>query len=87
MWPHMIPFIPTLNIHSNTSYNLVKTNYLKKTAYISAFFITGSGLSLILILKPLYITVINTNVTRPLSNNTKKPLNLFFYLFNIKGTY
>jgi hypothetical protein len=60
---------------------------LEKTAYISAFLATNSGLSLILLLKPLYITVINTNATKPLSNSTKEPLNLFFYLFNAKKTY
>jgi hypothetical protein len=59
----------------------------EKTAYISVFFATGSGLSLVLILKPLYITVINANVTRPLNNSTKEPLNLFLCLFNIKETY
>jgi hypothetical protein len=57
---------------------------LKKTAYISVFLVTSSSLSLILILKPLYITVINTNATKPLNNSTKEPLNLFFYLFNTK---
>jgi hypothetical protein len=60
---------------------------LKKTAYISVSFVTSFGLSLILILKPLYITVINTNVTKPLNNNTKELLNLFFCLFNAKKTY
>jgi hypothetical protein len=60
---------------------------LEKTAYISVFFATGSGLSLVLILKPLYITVTNTNVTRPLNNSTKEPLNLFFCLFNAKEIY
>jgi hypothetical protein len=44
----------------------------------------SSGLSLVLILKPLYITVININATRPLSNNTKKPLNLFFVYLILK---
>jgi hypothetical protein len=60
---------------------------LKKTAYISAFLVTSSGLNLVLILKPLYITVINTNVTRPLSNSIKELLNLFLCLFNVKETY
>jgi hypothetical protein len=49
----------------------------KKPAYISAFFITNSGLNLILTLKPLYITVINTNEIRPLNNSTKKNLKPF----------
>jgi hypothetical protein len=35
-----------------------------------------SGLSLVLIVKPLYITVININITRPLNNSTKEHLNL-----------
>jgi hypothetical protein len=48
---------------------------------------TSFGLSLVLILKPLYITVTDVNVTRPLNNGTKEPLNLFFCLFNIKETY
>jgi hypothetical protein len=48
---------------------------------------TGFGLNLMLILKPLYITVINTNVIRLLSNNTKEPLNLFLCLFNTKEIY
>jgi hypothetical protein len=59
----------------------------EKTAYISVSFTTGSGLSLILILKPLYITVTDTNATRPLNNSTKELLNLFLYLFNAKETY
>jgi hypothetical protein len=59
----------------------------EKTAYTSVFLITSSGLSLVLILKPLYIIVTDANVTKPLNNSTKKPLNLFFYLFNIKKTY
>jgi hypothetical protein len=59
----------------------------EKTAYTSVFLTTGSGLSLILILKPLYITVTDANVTRPLNNNTKEPLNLFLCLFNAKETY
>jgi hypothetical protein len=65
----------------------LKLAILEKTAYISAFLITGFSLSLVLILKLLYITIINTNVIRPLSNSTKKPLNLFFCLFNVKKTY
>jgi hypothetical protein len=48
---------------------------------------TSSGLSLILILKPLYVIVIDANVTRPLNNSTKEPLNLFLCLFNTKKTY
>jgi hypothetical protein len=40
-----------------------------------------------LILKPLYVTVINTNVIKPLNNSTKEPLNLFLCLFNAKETY
>jgi hypothetical protein len=48
---------------------------------------TDSGLSLVLILKPLYTTVININATKPLNNNTKEPLNLFFCLFNTKKIY
>jgi hypothetical protein len=59
----------------------------EKTAYISAFLATGSGLNLVLTLKPLYITVINTNVIRPLNNSIKEPLNLFLCLFNAKKTY
>jgi hypothetical protein len=38
---------------------------------------TSSGLSLALILKPLYIIIINTNATKALSNNTKKTLKPF----------
>jgi hypothetical protein len=60
---------------------------LGKTAYTSASFTTGSGLNLALILKHLYVTVIDTNVIRPLSNSTKEPLNLFLCLFNAKETY
>jgi hypothetical protein len=60
---------------------------LEKTAYISVFLATGFGLSLVLILKPLYVTVTNANATRPLNNSTKKPLNLFLCLFNVKETY
>jgi hypothetical protein len=60
---------------------------LEKTAYISAFLVTGFSLNLILTLKPLYITVININAIKPLNNSTKKPLNLFLCLFNAKETY
>jgi hypothetical protein len=60
---------------------------LEKTAFISVFSATDSGLNLALILKPLYVTVINTNIIRPLSNSTKEPLNLFLCLFNVKKTY
>jgi hypothetical protein len=59
----------------------------EKTVYISAFLVTGFGLNLILTLKPLYATVINVNVIRPLNNSTKEPLNLFLCLFNAKETY
>jgi hypothetical protein len=59
----------------------------EKTAYISVFLTTGSDLSLVLILKPLYATVTDINATRPLNNGTKKPLNLFFCLFNVRKTY
>jgi hypothetical protein len=52
----------------------------EKTAYISAFFATGFSLNLALILKLLYITIINTNVIKPLNNSTKELLNLFFLL-------
>jgi hypothetical protein len=48
---------------------------------------TGFSLSLVLILKPLYTTVTDANVTRPLNNSTKEPLNLFFCLFNAGETY
>jgi hypothetical protein len=48
---------------------------------------TSSSLSLVLILKPLYATVIDTNVIRPLNNSTKELLNLFHCLFNVKETY
>jgi hypothetical protein len=65
----------------------LKLATLEKTAYTSVFLITSSGLSLVLILKPLYITVINANITRPLNNSTKEPLNLFLCLFNVKKTY
>jgi hypothetical protein len=60
---------------------------LEKTAFISVSFATGSGLSLVLILKPLYVTVTDANVTKPLNNSTKEPLNLFLCLFNVKKTY
>jgi hypothetical protein len=60
---------------------------LEKTAYISVSLATGFSLSLVLILKPLYITVTDVNVTRSLNNSTKKPLNLFLCLFNVKETY
>jgi hypothetical protein len=59
----------------------------EKTAYISVFLATGFSLSLVLILKPLYVTVTNINTTKPLNNNTKELLNLFLYLFNVKKTY
>jgi hypothetical protein len=65
----------------------LKLTILKKTAYISTSLTTDSGLNLTLILKPLYITVINTNVIRPLNNSTKELLNLFFCLFNARKTY
>jgi hypothetical protein len=65
----------------------LKLATLEKTAYISVFSATSSGLNLILTLKPLYTTVINTNVIRPLSNSTKELLNLFLCLFNVKETY
>jgi hypothetical protein len=65
----------------------LKLATLEKTAYISASLTTDSDLNLALILKPLYVTVINTNVIRPLSNSTKEPLNLFLCLFNVKKIY
>jgi hypothetical protein len=65
----------------------LKLAILEKTAYTSVFFVTGFGLSLVLILKPLYVTVTNINVTKPLNNSIKEPLNLFFCLFNAKETY
>jgi hypothetical protein len=65
----------------------LKLAILKKTAYTNVSLVTSSGLNLALILKLLYITVIDTNVIRLLSNNTKEPLNLFFCLFNAKETY
>jgi hypothetical protein len=60
---------------------------LEKTAFISVSFATDSSLNLALILKLLYITIINTNIIRSLSNSTKEPLNLFFCLFNAKEIY
>jgi hypothetical protein len=54
-----------------------KLAILKKTTYISVFLATSSSLSLILILKPWYITVINVNVIRPLNNSTKKTFKPF----------
>jgi hypothetical protein len=65
----------------------LKLAILEKTVYTSVFSVTGSDLSLILILKPLYVTVTNINTTRPLNNNTKELLNLFLCLFNAKETY
>jgi hypothetical protein len=65
----------------------LKLTTLEKTAYINVSLVTSSGLSLILILKPLYITVTDANVTKPLNNSTKEPLNLFLCLFNAKKTY
>jgi hypothetical protein len=59
----------------------------EKTAYISVSLATGSGLSLVLILEPLYATVTDANATRPLNNGTKEPLNLFLCLFNAEETY
>jgi hypothetical protein len=59
----------------------------KKTAYTSVSLVTNSGLSLVLILKPLYVTVTDANVTRPLNNSIKEPLNLFLCLFNAKKIY
>jgi hypothetical protein len=60
---------------------------LEKTAYTSVFFATSSGLSLVLILKPLYVTVTDINITKPLNNSTKELLNLFLCLFNVRETY
>jgi hypothetical protein len=65
----------------------LKLAILKKTAYISVSLTTSSGLSLVLILKPLYVTVTDINATKPLNNSTKEPLNLFLCLFNAKKTY
>jgi hypothetical protein len=64
-----------------------KLAILGKTAFTSAFPATGSGLNLALILEPLYATVIDANVIRPLSNGTKELLNLFLCLFNAGETY
>jgi hypothetical protein len=65
----------------------LKLATLEKTAYTSVFFATGFSLSLILILKPLYVTVTDINVIKPLNNSTKKLLNLFLCLFNAKKIY
>jgi hypothetical protein len=65
----------------------LKLAILEKTAYTSVSLATGFGLSLVLILKPLYITVTDTNVIRPLNNGIKEPLNLFFCLFNARKIY
>jgi hypothetical protein len=65
----------------------LKLAILEKTAFISVFLVTGSDLNLALILKPLYVTVIDVNVIRPLSNSTKELLNLFLCLFNAGKTY
>jgi hypothetical protein len=65
----------------------LKLAILEKTAYTSVFLATGSGLSLVLILEPLYATVTDANATRPLNNGTKEPLNLFLCLFNAGETY
>jgi hypothetical protein len=59
----------------------------EKTVYISVSFATGSGLSLVLILEPLYVTVTDVNVTRLLNNGTKELLNLFLCLFNAEKIY
>jgi hypothetical protein len=59
----------------------------EKTAYISVSFTTDFSLSLVLILKPLYITVTDVNIIKPLNNNIKELLNLFLCLFNTKKTY
>jgi hypothetical protein len=64
-----------------------KLAILEKTAYTSVSLVTGSGLSLVLILKPLYTTVTNVNVTKPLNNSIKELLNLFLCLFNAGETY
>jgi hypothetical protein len=64
-----------------------KLTILEKTAYTSVSLTTDSGLSLVLILKPLYVTVTDANVTKPLNNSTKEPLNLFLCLFNARETY
>jgi hypothetical protein len=59
----------------------------EKTAYTSVSLATGSGLSLVLILEPLYVTITDVNATKPLNNSIKKPLNLFLCLFNAKEIY
>jgi hypothetical protein len=65
----------------------LKLATLEKTAYISVSLMTDSSLNLALILKPLYVTVININVIKLLSNSIKELLNLFLCLFNTKKTY
>jgi hypothetical protein len=65
----------------------LKLAILKKTAYTSISLTTDFGLSLVLILKPLYTTVTDVNIIRPLNNSTKELLNFFLYLFNAKETY
>jgi hypothetical protein len=65
----------------------LKLATLGKTAFTSASPATGFGLNLALILKPLYVTVMDANVIRPSSNGTKEPLNLFLCLFNAEETY
>jgi hypothetical protein len=59
----------------------------EKTAYISVSLATSSGLSLVLILEPLYATVTDANIIKPLNNSTKELLNLFLCLFNAGETY
>jgi hypothetical protein len=80
----IISFVFFLSKHLITQPKLAT---LEKTAYISVSLATGFGLSLVLILELLYVTATDVNVTRPLSNSTKKPFNLFFCLFNAKKTY
>jgi hypothetical protein len=65
----------------------LKLTILKETVYISVSLATSFSLSLVLILEPLYATVINTNITRLLNNSIKEPLNLFLCLFNARETY
>jgi hypothetical protein len=65
----------------------LKLAILGKTAYISVSLATGSGLSLVLILEPLYTTVTDANATKPLNNSIKELLNLFLCLFNAGKTY
>jgi hypothetical protein len=65
----------------------LKLATLEKTVFTSASSVTSSSLNLALILKPLYITVINTNVIRPLNNSIKELLNLFLCLFNAREIY